>query len=733
MKIPFGRFLALILILLSSPSAFAGGPAFSVLYTFCPDGGNCTDGSQSVAGLIRDSAGNLYGTTEFGGANGSGNVGGTVFRLTPLGDTWTETVLYSFCSMTYCADGNQPAAGLIRDASGNLYGTTQQGGSHQGTSAGYGTVFKLAPPAELGGAWTETVIYTFCSSGGFCPDGVRPVAGLMQDSAGNLYGTTFEGGANASGTVFKLAPPSKPSGLWTHTVLYSFCSATNCVDGIEPEARVIQDAAGNLYGTAIDGGAHNGGTVFALVPPTKAGDPWTETVLYNFCSDGGVACTDGGSPFAGLVQDAAGNLYGTTQVGGAIGGGTVFELAPPAKPGGPWTHSLLYSFCSLANCTDGSSPYAGLIYVAGGLYGTTNSGGVGLGNGTVFKLAPQPSGLWTYTVLYSFCPGTGICPDGSEPFGSLINDATGNLYSTTTYGGLYSEGTVFELTGGAQKANDALGEQADYFGEGTADFTVWRPSTATFYSLDSSNRELSKHWGVSTDIPVIGDFDGDGKTDFAVFRPSTGTWYIIQSSNGKEVVRAWGAAGDIPVPGDYDGDGKTDLAVFRPSNGTWYISLSSNLQEIIRPWGATGDIPVPGDYNGDGKTDFAIFRPSTGKWYILISSTLQEIIRAWGEKGDIPVPGDYDGDGKTDFAIWRPSSGTWYILLISNLQEIIHAWGTEGDIPVARDYDGDGKADFAVWRPSDRTWYVTRSSNGTTFGKAWGASGDIPMNKPVGQ
>jgi Pro-kumamolisin, activation domain/FG-GAP-like repeat len=283
------------------------------------------------------------------------------------------------------------------------------------------------------------------------------------------------------------------------------------------------------------------------------------------------------------------------------------------------------------------------------------------------------------------------------------------------------------------KKKTALAEQVDYFGEGRADFTVWRPSTGTWYSLDDSGEEITKAFGVSTDIPVVGDFDGDGKTDIAIFRPSTATWYVVESGTGKEVVHAWGEDGDIPVPGDYDGDGKTDFAVFRPSNGTWYILQSSNGQQVTRTWGEKGDIPVPGDYNGDGKTDFAIWRPSTGTWYILESGTLQEVIRAWGEKGDIPVPGDYDGDGKTDFAIWRPSSGTWYVLLIASLEEIIYAWGTDGDIPVARDYDGDGRTDFAVFRPSDHTWYVRRSSTGGTFGQSFGASTDIPMNKPVGQ
>jgi Pro-kumamolisin, activation domain/FG-GAP-like repeat len=283
------------------------------------------------------------------------------------------------------------------------------------------------------------------------------------------------------------------------------------------------------------------------------------------------------------------------------------------------------------------------------------------------------------------------------------------------------------------KRNTALGEQVDYFGEGRADFTIWRPSVGTFYGIDGSGRTLAKPWGESTDTPVIGDYDGDGKTDFAVRRPSNATWYILQSSNGKEVVRAWGEAGDIPVPGDYDGDGKTDIAVWRPSTGVWYILQSSNGKEVVRAWGEEGDIPVPGDYDGDGKTDIAVWRRSTGTWYIIQSSNGEEITKAFGESGDVPVPADYDGDGKTDIGIWLPETGTFYIIQSSNGKEVVQQLGQEGDVPVSRDYDGDGKADFAVWYPPTGTWSVIQSSTGKTITERFGAITDIPMNKPVGQ
>ena len=314
---------------------------YQVLYSF---GATATDGTAPEGGLIRDSAGNLYGTTVRGGA-GSVNAG-AIFKLDTTGE---ESVLYSFCSATNCTDGVNPR-GLVQDAAGNLYGTTVSGG------VGDGVVFKLAPPAQADENWTQTVLYSFGANN---TDGSMPLAGLIQDAAGNLYGTTAGGGSGGEGTVFMLAPPSRSGRSWTETVLHSFDSTTT--DGLVPYAGLIQDAAGNLYGTTAGGGGSGEGTVFMLAPPSQSGGSWTETVLYNFCSV--TNCTDGYSPVAGLIQDAVGNLYSTTLYGGAntgaygygYGGGTVFKLAPPAQSGGSWTETVLYSFG--ASSTDGySSP-----------------------------------------------------------------------------------------------------------------------------------------------------------------------------------------------------------------------------------------------------------------------------------------------------------------------------------------------------------------------------------------
>jgi uncharacterized repeat protein (TIGR03803 family) len=281
-----------------------------------------------------DGAGNLYGTTQRGGAHGPPWGLGTVFELTPNAarTKWTETVLHSFCAQANCVDGSFPSAGLIMDGAGNLYGTTQSGGAHR-PPYGLGTVFELTPNAART-KWTETVLYSFCSQA-FCRDGRRPQTVLIMDGAGNLYGTSSEGGAICSvrlaercGTVFELTPNAART-KWTETVLYSFCAQANCVDGSFPSAGLIMDGVGNLYGTTPHGHA---GVVFELMP-NAARTAWTDEVLYRFCLQGG-SCSDGDQPSGSLIMDKSGNLYGTTQFGGdgdgcgSTGCGTVFALKP---------------------------------------------------------------------------------------------------------------------------------------------------------------------------------------------------------------------------------------------------------------------------------------------------------------------------------------------------------------------------------------------------------------------
>jgi uncharacterized repeat protein (TIGR03803 family) len=419
--------LAMVMLTLILSSSVWPQVTFKTLYKF--KGGK--DGNAPLAGLIFDQAGNLYGTTVYGG---HANSGGAVFQLTPdQNGRWTESVLYSFCSLTNCADGGAPQAGLIFDQAGNLFGTTIAGGLY-----GNGAVFQLTP--NQNGGWTESALYSFCSLAN-CADGADPQAGLTFDQAGNLFGTTAGGGAhNGSGTVFKLTP--NQNGGWTESVLYRFCSLANCADGASPFAGLIFDQAGNLYGTTGYGGAHGvygvGGTVFKLTPNQNG--RWTEHVLYSFCSRPG--CVDGVQPFAGLIFDQAGNLYGTTEYGGAAysnnASGTVFKLI--RNQNGGWTESVLYSFCSRLNCTDGSYPQAGLIFDQAGNLCGTNAGG-GHGYGTVFQLTPNQNGGWTEHVLHAF-----MDQPGALSAAGLILDQAGNLYGTTSGDGSTTFGSVFEIT-----------------------------------------------------------------------------------------------------------------------------------------------------------------------------------------------------------------------------------------------------------------------------------------------
>jgi len=375
-----------------------------------------------------DAKGHFYGTTPTGGTGtGCGSGCGTVFELTP-GGGWTEKVLHEF-TLNSGKDGVNPRAGLIFDAAGNLYGTTEYGGAYGG-----GTVFELLPLA--GGRWTEKILYSFkVRDGG--KDGIYPWAGLIFDSAGNLYGTTLYGGPFSWGTVFELTP--SPGGSWTEKLLHEFGNGT---DGIGPQGGLIFDTAGNLYGTTNGGGAYNEGTVFELSP--AAGGSWTEKLIYQF--NGG---TDGGYPWDSLIFDAAGNLYGTSYFGGSTttcqpSCGGVFELTPTA--GGAWTKKVVYGFGSSSR--DGIWPISSLVFdAAGNLYGTTLYGG-DFSWGTVFKLTPSAGG-WRETILHSF--GSAL-RDGRVPWTTLILDAAGNLYATTGsggtygYGGPYGYGTVFEIT-----------------------------------------------------------------------------------------------------------------------------------------------------------------------------------------------------------------------------------------------------------------------------------------------
>ena len=399
-------FLVGLLALLPLPllSRSAAAQTFTELYPFNSTG-RLSDGDTPEAGVTRDADGNLYGTTFFGGAGTGCDIYyagcGTVFKLDSAG---TETVLHSFGGRY---DGWNPTARLILDAAGNLYGTTGYGGAF-----GHGTVFKVDK------AGNETIIHSF--AGG--TDGDRPNAGLVQDAAGNFYGTTQYGGrgcyGQGCGTVFRIGVDGR------ETVLYRFADFP---DGASPLGGVALDSSRNIYGTTWLGGAYGYGTVFKI---DMCG---SEKVLHSFAGGG-----DGANPLDAPVLDKAGNMYGTTAAGGASGGsllglGTLFKVDAAGH------ESIVYTF---TGGPDGANPYAHLLVdAAGNLYGTATSGGV-TGNGTVFEFS---DGLLTPLYGFSSPDSNGENSDGQYPMGGLITDSAGNLYGTTVQAGTYGWGTVFEV------------------------------------------------------------------------------------------------------------------------------------------------------------------------------------------------------------------------------------------------------------------------------------------------
>jgi hypothetical protein len=359
-------------------------------------------------------------------------------------------VLHSFCSRSSCHDGSNPAGALVMDQAGNFFGATSGGGGR-----GDGTVFELVRQAD--GHLRFKFIFHFCSA---CQIGSRPNGSLVIDSQGNLYGT-------ANNLVFKLSPPVGTK-KWTESILYRFCSQQNCADGRSPAGGLSYagqssgtpyDGVSPLFGATGGGGVNNGGTAFEL---TNSNGNWAETVLYNFCSQGGSDCTDGNIP-RGLVMGKDLNLYGVTYEGGgnapALGGaGVAFELIP--NQNNSWTETVLYRFCAERNCADGARPVDNLLIdEQGNLLGATYLGGRDCmqlhpdGCGVLFKLVPDGSKTQE-TVLYKFCKEAD-CKDGFAPHGGLISDSFSTLFGATRFGGgndIDQEGlgggVIFELKGG---------------------------------------------------------------------------------------------------------------------------------------------------------------------------------------------------------------------------------------------------------------------------------------------
>lgn len=387
----------------------AQAQTFTVLHAF-----SGSDGAYPSAVPIFDRAGNLYGPTSSGTGDASN---GTIYKVGPHGSGWVLSSLYHFQGGS---DGAYPSSPVTFDQSGTAYSVTLNGGSDNCTPNGCGTIFKLRPPAafcrSISCPWDETQLYAFPYGG----NGDHPSGPLIFDQAGNIYGTA--GGGSGLGIVYQLTPTA---GGWTENILHVFGGHG---DGADPNG-LISDSAGNLYGTTYYAGPSQPGcgTVYEMSP---SGSSWTFTVLYSFsCYD-----PDGGYLYGRLAIDAAGNLYGTTNVGGDQGDGTIFELSPQ---GGTWVHTVLYSFGA------GGFSYPGTLVfdAAGNLYGVAD----GVGDGAVFKLT-HSGNSWTYTTLHYFTGGS----DGRGAVDTVVLDGSGNVYGASPQGGndycQYGCGTLWEIT-----------------------------------------------------------------------------------------------------------------------------------------------------------------------------------------------------------------------------------------------------------------------------------------------
>jgi uncharacterized repeat protein (TIGR03803 family) len=406
--------LAVVFALLAAAQVVQA-QSYKVLYNFT----GAADGAYPRGGLTIDRAGTLYGVTLYRGNGKCVSLGGdrgcgTVFSLKDNGSGWTFNLAYTFLGG---GDGAYPETRPVAGPDGSFYSNTYEGGGVC-LGTGCGTVYRLRPPpiacVSVPCPWSEKVLYVLRGQ----PDGIYPVSEVAFDQAGAMYFSTQNGGQYNQGTVIQMTPSDDG---WTENVIYSF---TGGGDGGDSEGSLIFDSGGNLYGTARSGGAYNQGLVYQLHP---SGPGWTEKVLYSFQGP-----NDGVDPCTGLIFDSAGNLYGTTRIGGSGGGGTVFQLTPS---GGGWKLKTLHMF------TGAAGPLGSLVMDgSGNLYGTTVADGA-YNKGSVFELVSSGGG-WVFTDLYDFTAGS----DGDGPWSPVTFDANGYLYGTAQTSGAYGYGVAWQIT-----------------------------------------------------------------------------------------------------------------------------------------------------------------------------------------------------------------------------------------------------------------------------------------------
>jgi len=703
----------------------AQGYVENVLHSFT---GSPSDGAGPYAGLTMDSSGNLYGTTASGGNSSNCPSGcfGTVFELASSSGMYTEKLLYSFTGLN--GDGGNPYSSLIVDGAGNLYGTTANGGSG-------GIVFELV---NSSGSYTEKVLYGFTGFTGSGDDGSNPVAGLLMDASGNLFGTTSNGGskncAPGCGTVFELV---NSSGVYTEKLLYIFTGTGNG-DGEDPTADLVTDSSGNLYGTTFGGGSSNCfggcGTVFELV---NSSGTYREKVLYSFTGTGG----DGAYPYAGLMIDPSGNLYGTTYNGGAFnncngGCGTVFELV---NSSGTYAEKVLYSFTGSSG--DGANPYGGLVTdPLGNLYGTTYSGGefnnCNGGCGTAFELV-NSSDSYTERVLHSF-----MGSDGGNPQGGLVMDASSNLYGTTLEG----NGTVFELSPAVTLSPASLAFGNQFVG-----------TTSAAQNLTLTNG-FSTTLTIST-ISVTGEFTqtnncgpmltaGASCTIMVSFSPTetgtqSGVLTVTDNAPGSPQIATLSGTGEpdsVPVvasplvpatampgaPGftmTVNGSGfiSSDVVAWNGSSrATAFVSATQLTAQILASDianAATDYVTVVNPNLPNRTSNSAPFEVTSPTSFLTLGSSNLTV----GMSPAAVISADLNADGKLDLVATNGRGNTISVLLGKGdgtfASQVTYATGAGPYGVSGADFNSDGKLDLAVANHGSNTVSILLGNGNGTFQK----------------
>lgn len=650
----------------------------------------------------------------------SGNTSNSVFSGNggAIRNDGTATITNSTFSSNTAASGGAVTNFGILSVSGSTFTNNN---AFRNNDFGGGAIWSERNTTELTATITNCVFTANAAPGNGAGGGaVRNGGGRMVINGSTFTANTaYYGGGGVFNTSILAVGGStftgnKTNGLFAGSgegnggaIYHSLSAQTTIADSVISANEASNSGGGIMYGT-------NGNTATMNVTNT--------TISNNLANTETTQGGGGGGIFAegpGIITVTSSTIVGNSVNGG--GGGI--------QCGGAFQGCAMNLGSSIiANNTSGIGPDLSGDFTSQGYNLIENPAGaniVGTLTGNILGVAPKLGAL-------SFNGGqtrTHALLAGSP----AIDAGNPTTFPATDQRGV-SRPQDGDETGGARADIGAFERRpveftqaafTDFDGDGRADISVFRPSSGSWFLLNSSNNAFSAvGFGISTDVIAPADFDGDGKTDISVYR--NGNWYRLNSSNNSFTGVAFGIAADIPVPADFDGDGKADINVFRPSNGTWYRLNSSNNALVATAFGTNGDKPVIGDFDGDGKADITVYRPSAGAWYRLNSSNGQFVSTSFGIASDLVVPADYDGDGKTDIAVFRPSNGNWYRLNSSNGAFVAIAFGQSGDLPVAADFDGDGKADIAVFRPSNGTWYQLRSTSGFAA-QTFGANADTPI------